>query len=324
MSLAKKLQTANPNSIPVLFIMGATATGKTDIAALLSEKIPSEIVSVDSSLIYRGMNIGTAKPDISFLEKYPHHLIDIRNPDETYSAADFCKDAQALISNITAKGKVPILVGGTSFYFSALENGLPNMPNANEALRAKIDAQAKELGWGRMHERLQELDPDSAKRIKPTDTQRIQRALEINELSGKPVAKLTESISFISNPILKVALAHPNRKYLHERIGERFDLMIEAGLEQEIDQLLTVYAKNSPSFRMIGYKQVIEGKDNDETLDSMIEKSIIATRQLAKRQLTWLRNQSNVLWQGADSKKMPEISNILSNYMYDWIQFHLK
>jgi tRNA dimethylallyltransferase len=324
MFLREKLRTANPNSIPVLFVMGATATGKTDIAALLSEQVPAELISVDSSLVYRGMNIGTAKPDKDFLNKYPHHLVDIRNPDETYSAADFCADAQKLIVDITSRGKVPILVGGTSFYFSALEKGLPNMPNANPELRLKLTLEAEQFGWEKMHEKLRLIDPESAKRIKPTDPQRIQRALEINELSGKPVAKLDKAIPFIDNPILKVALVHSNRRYLHERIGVRFDLMIKAGLEEEIETLLARYSIDSPSFRMIGYRQVIEGKENGESLDSMVEKSIIATRQLAKRQLTWLRNQSNILWQNANAEKMPEMSNMLAEYLQDWIRFYLK
>ena len=315
---------AKPNTIPVVFIMGATATGKTDIAALLSEKNPAKLISVDSSLVYRGMDIGTAKPDDDFLKQYPHDLIDIRNPNQTYSAADFCHDAQILITETTKQGMLPILVGGTSFYFSALEKGLPSMPQANDEIRARLDNEANTIGWDNLYRRLKEVDPDSAKRIKPTDSQRIQRALEVNEITGKPVASLNQAEKLIQNPIIKVALVHSDRRYLHQRIRQRFDVMIESGLIAEIENLLSIYDKNCSAFRMIGYRQIIEGLDSGESLDSMIEKSIIATRQLAKRQLTWLRNQSNVLWQNANSNKLPEISHLLTNYLEDWIRFYIK
>lgn len=322
--LTELLSTAKPESIPVLSIMGGTATGKTDTAALLSEQFPAELISVDSSLVYRGMNIGTAKPDPEFLEKYPHHLVDIRNPDETYSVADFCEDAVNLIEDITSRGKVPILVGGTSFYFAGLEKGLPNLPNANPEVRKKIDNEAAQTSWQAMHDKLANLDAKSAARIKPSDPQRIQRALEIIEITGEPVADLTLSESPLKNPLIKTALVHPNRKFLHKRIEQRFDIMMEQGLLKEIKELTSQYPKEISAFRMIGYRQLIEGIDSGESLDSMIEKSIIATRKLAKRQLTWLRNQSNVLWFALNGLETSEVSHILANYYGDWAQYLIK
>ena len=308
------LKTAKPESIPVLYVMGGTATGKTDTAAQLYEQLPAELISVDSSLVYRGMNIGTAKPDPAFLEQYPHHLIDIRNPDETYSAADFCSDAASIVQQVTKKGKIPILVGGTSFYFSALENGLPELPVADPEIRQSLDQEAAKQGWQYMHSKLANLDPESAKRIKPTDTQRIQRALEINLVTGTPVKQLNNSTSLLKNPILKTALFHTDRHKLHTRIKQRFSIMIENGLLDEITSLQQKYPKEIPAFRMIGYRQIIEGLDCNESLDSIIEKSIIATRQLAKRQLTWLRNQSNVLWVALDKLEIVDIAYTLNQY----------
>ncbi len=316
----EKLSGALPESIPVFFIMGATATGKTDIAALLSEHFPAELISVDSSLVYRGMDIGTAKPDACFLKQYPHHLVDVRNPDETYSAADFCADAKILIEEITARGKVPILVGGTSFYFSALERGLPDMPVRDESVRQQISIEAEKLGWKAMHDRLHSLDPKSAQRINANDPQRIQRALEIIELTGAPVTSLDQAKPVIANPIVKIAMTHYDRKDLHKRIKYRFHLMIDQGLASEIDNLLVNYPSDIPAFRMIGYRQFIQGIENNESIDSIIEKSIIATRQLAKRQLTWLRNQPSLLWQGVNADNLEETGKNLAVYSEFWLQ----
>ena len=315
-----QLKNSVNESIPVFFIMGATATGKTDIAALLSKYFPAELVSVDSSLVYRGMDIGTAKPDHAFLKQYPHHLVDIRNPDETYSAMDFCYDAKKIISDITSRGKVPILVGGTSFYFSALEKGLPDIPEGDPIIRQKILDQAEQIGWAAMHDKLKILDPNSGQRINKNDPQRIQRALEIIELTGKPVASLKNSKPVTANPIFKIAMTHSDRKVLHQRIHQRFHIMMEQGLSKEINTLLEQYSRDIPAFRMIGYRQYIQGIDSEETIDSIVEKSIIATRQLAKRQLTWLRNQPNVLWQAVDAEKMTSTSQNLANYCQFWLQ----
>ena len=278
--------------------MGTTATGKTDAAASLSDAFDAEIISVDSSLVYRGMNIGTAKPEKDFLAKYPHHLVDIRDPDDTYSVADFYQQASDLIKHITQQGKVPILVGGTHFYFSALEQGISNLPQANPQLRAKISAEAAISGWPAMHQRLAVLDAQSAARIDPMDAQRIQRALEIVLESGVSVAAHNHKRKpRIANPMLKIALAYSDRSYLHQRIEQRFDIMLQQGLQNEVEALLESGVKtDSPALRMIGYRQMIEFLNGEISATEMRAKGISATRQLAKRQLTWLRNQANVVW----------------------------
>jgi tRNA dimethylallyltransferase len=293
-------------STPVICLMGTTATGKTDAAAYISEHIDGEIISVDSSLVYRGMNIGTAKPDPAFLAQYPHHLVDIRNPNDTYSAANFYAQASAIIDDICTRGKVPILAGGTHFYYSALEKGLSDLPQANTQLRAEINSQAKQYGWQDMHRRLTQLDPQSGDRIDPMDAQRIQRALEIVMQSGIKVADHTRKRSPpISNPMLKIALAYSDRSYLHQRIELRFDSMLEQGLQQEVENLLEAGVDpQAPAMKMIGYRQMLEFLESDLTSKSVRQraekelrlKGIAATRQLAKRQLTWLRNQSNIVW----------------------------
>lgn len=278
--------------------MGTTATGKTDAAATLSEDLNGEIISVDSSLVYRGMDIGTAKPDAEFLQRYPHHLVDIRHPHETYSVADFYQDASALIEEITGRGKLPILAGGTHFYFSALTLGLANLPRANQALRAEIEQEAEALGWPKMHARLAVLDAESAARIDPMDAQRVQRALEIVLESGRPVAAHNaDRKPPVPNPLLKIALVYSDRQYLHQRIEQRFDLMLEAGLQSEVEGLLASgVTGDAPAMRMIGYRQMLEFLQGDTTKEEMRLQGIAATRQLAKRQLTWLRNQANTLW----------------------------
>ncbi len=292
-----------PDNIPVIFLMGPTATGKTDAAAYLTHYLPVEIVSVDSSLVYRGMDIGTAKPDPAFLQSYPHHLVDIRNPDETYSAADFVADSTRLIKEITARGNIPLLVGGTSFYFSALERGLPDLPPACPDVRNRINEQAETQGWAALHAHLQDIDPKSAARIDINDPQRIQRALEINELTGKPVGLYTDSKCPIPNPICKITMSFSDRAVLHKRVQQRFDIMLEAGLVAEVKTLIDdKYDRNLPAFRMIGYRQTIEFLEEKINLDKMVESGVIATRQLAKRQLTWLRNQSNVMWWVSDQE----------------------
>ncbi len=292
------LSVGNKELIPVIALMGTTATGKTDAAAHLSDCFDAEIISVDSSLVYRGMDIGTAKPDQAFLEKYPHHLIDIRDPNDTYSSADFYQDAVALIDDITGRGKVPILAGGTHFYYSALEEGLAQLPPANAQLRSEIDADAKTHGWPVMHERLGALDPLSAARIDAHDAQRIQRALEIVLQSGKTVdAHNDDRKPPIANPLVKIALCFSDRHFLHERIEQRFDIMLEQGLQKEVESLLDGgIDPNTPAMRMIGYRQMLEFLKNDLTYQEMRQKGIVATRQLAKRQLTWLRNSSNITW----------------------------
>jgi len=307
--------------IPIVFLMGGTATGKTDIAALLSQQIPFELISVDSSLVYAGMNIGTAKPDANFLKEFPHHLIDIRKPDQTYSVADFCEDSIHLITKITSNGKVPLFVGGTSFYFSALENGLPDLPEKDEAIRHQILTAAETKGWSFLHEQLANIDPQRAARINVTDTQRIQRALEINYITGQPVTEKKSECLF-PNPLIKIALVHFDRKVLHQRIEKRFHIMVEQGLIEEIENLIAVYARDIPAFRMIGYRQFIDGLEQGDSIDTIIEKSIIATRQLAKRQLTWLRNQSGLLWYGVNNEDLAMTASSIADYCHSRFNLH--
>lgn len=308
--------------------MGTTATGKTDAAAYLSEQMDGEIISVDSSLVYRGMDVGTAKPDPAFLARYPHHLVDIRNPNDTYSVADFYAQASAIIDDICARGKVPILAGGTNFYFSALERGLSDLPKANAELRMEINSQAEQYGWQKMHQRLAKLDLQSAERIDPMDAQRIQRALEIVIQSGMKVAEHnSKRRPAISNPMLKIALAYSDRSYLHQRIEQRFDLMLEQGLQKEVEALLEAGVDpQTPAMRMIGYRQMLEFLEYDRTSKSvrhMAEKElrlkgVAATRQLAKRQLTWLRNQSNVVWWvdfGLKQKNFEQLNAFVTHFV---------
>ena len=278
--------------------MGTTATGKTDAAAYLSEQISGEIISVDSSLVYRGMDIGTAKPDAAFLNQYPHHLVDVRSPDETFSVAEFYSQATVLIGQIAERGKIPILVGGTHFYFKALQHGLSQLPPADAALRAQITQQAEQNGWPAMHQKLAGLDAKSATRIDVHDAQRIQRALEIVAQSGKSVAEHNVNRHPpISNPMLNIALAYSDRHYLHQRIEQRFHTMLEQGLQAELEGLLQAGVDpQAASMKMIGYRQMLEFLRGESNYQQMQDRGIAATRQLAKRQLTWLRNQSNIVW----------------------------
>lgn len=318
MTLAKRFLSAS--EIPVVCLMGPTATGKTDAAAQLTEAFEAEIISVDSSLVYRGMNIGTAKPDDDFLQRYPHHLVDIRDPSDTYSVAEFHLDCTALIADITARGRVPVLAGGTMFYFNVLEHGISELPRADPALRDKISSEAAQQGWPKLHAKLAVLDAQSAERIDSKDAQRIQRALEIVLASGKPVSEHNAKRKPpVTNPLIKIALSFSERKVLHERIERRFDIMLELGLQAEIEALLDrgILAE-TPSMKMIGYRQMVEFLQGDTTYQEMRLKGVAATRQLAKRQLTWLRNQKNLLWwvdQGLKTKNFQVLTRMLEQYI---------
>ena len=310
----------NPSDIPVICLMGATATGKTDAAAQAFDQFDAEIISVDSSLVYKEMNIGTAKPDKEFLARYPHHLVDVRHPNDTYSVADFYKDTLTLIKRITNEGKVPVLAGGTMFYFNALEHGLTDLPKADESLRQQIDSDAEKHGWPKLHEKLALLDPQSAKRIDPMDAQRIQRALEIVLSSGKPVADHNDSRkSALPNPLVKIALSFSDRAVLHERVERRFDIMLEQGLQTEVEQLLVSGVDpNTTAMKMIGYRQMLDFLDEKMTYDEMRFKGVVATRQLAKRQLTWLRNQKNLIWwvdEGLKSKQFQPLMALIEEFL---------
>lgn len=314
------VQSGNGSQMPVICLMGPTATGKTDAAAQMFDAFDAEIVSVDSSLVYQGMNIGTAKPDVGFLARYPHHLVDIRHPNEAYSVADFYSDCCALIEQITSRGRVPVLAGGTMFYFNALEQGLTELPPANQALRDKIDKDAAKLGWPALHKRLAALDAVSAERIDTMDAQRIQRALEIVVVSGITVAEHNALRKpGLSNPLIKIGLSFSDRAYLHQRIEQRFDIMLEQGLEAEVTRLLDNGVDESASaMRMIGYRQMLEFLRGDVSHDEMRSKGIAATRQLAKRQLTWLRNQRNLIWwvdHGLIDKKFAPLIGLAEQYL---------
>lgn len=279
---------------PVLLLMGATATGKTRLALELAEHFDIEIVSVDSAQVYHGMDIGTAKPEPAELDAVPHHLIDIIDPIEQYSAWDFMQQSQQLAQEISERGRIPLLSGGTMMYFHAFEHGLNKMPEADDALRQRLDREGHKLGWEAMHARLAEVDADSASRIKSGDSQRIQRALEVYELTGKPLSVLqkTEASGYSGN-ITRIILTAEDRTELHRRIEARFLRMLEQGFVDEVKTLKSLpgLSLNLPSMRCVGYRQVWQYLDDEYDHQSMVDKSVAATRQLAKRQITWLRKQ---------------------------------
>ncbi|SET18857.1 tRNA (adenosine(37)-N6)-dimethylallyltransferase MiaA [Thalassotalea agarivorans] len=282
---------------PVVTIMGPTASGKTALAMQLYDQLPCEIVSVDSALVYKGMDIGTAKPTQEELAQYPHQLIDLIDPLESYSAAEFCKDALAQIARIRSQGKVPILVGGTMMYFKSLIDGISNLPEANAAVRAEIEQEAKDKGWPAMHELLASFDAESAERIHPNDPQRLTRAIEVFRVSGHTLSQLIqEKGDKVDGDVLQFALIPNDRKVLHDRIELRFDQMIAQNFEQEVVKLKARgdLHLDLPSIRCVGYRQMWQYLDGEFDHEEMIFRGVCATRQLAKRQLTWLRSWPNV------------------------------
>ena len=274
--------------------MGPTASGKTAIAMALAQHFPVELISVDSAQVFRDMNIGTAKPDATTLREFPHHLIDLISPEEAYSAARFRHDALEAMADITARGKIPLLVGGTMLYFKALLEGLAELPKACPETRADIDAQANSLGWPAVHAELAMVDPVTAARLHPTDAQRVQRALEIYRLSGRPMSALLDEgqKQAPAYDYLSLGLLPSDRSVLHTRIAERFDAMLAAGLENEVSALRKNYqlTPDLPSMRCVGYRQVWEAQDGTSPRSEMRDRGIYATRQLAKRQITWIGN----------------------------------
>ena len=278
---------------PAICLMGPTASGKTDLAVALVEQLPLEIISVDSVMVYRGMDIGSAKPDAATLERAPHRLIDIRDPAEAYSAAQFRDDALQEMAAISAAGRIPLLVGGTMLYFRALLSGLSTLPSADAEIRARLEAEAEAEGWESLHRRLAEVDVAAAARIHPHDPQRIQRALEVYELTGTPLSQLQQQQVEEPLPyrIIKLALAPSERGVLHERIAVRFEHMLRDGLIEEVEALRRRgdLHLDLPALRAVGYRQVWEFLDGSIDYTEMTERGIIATRQLAKRQFTWLR-----------------------------------
>lgn len=283
---------------PAIFLMGPTASGKTGVAVALAERLPVEIVSVDSALVYRNMNIGTAKPDADTLARAPHHLIDLIEPHESYSAGQFRDDALTVMREITERGKIPLLVGGTMMYFKALLEGLNELPKADPAIRIVIDTMAADAGWPALHRELARVDPETAKRLSPTDSQRIQRALEVYYITNHPLSQLLKKPKYVYLPYrtIRIALAPGDRGKLHERIAKRFEEMLELGLIGEVKCLKEHYDLDlaMPSMRCVGYRQTWKYLDGEYSLTLLRERGITATRQLAKRQLTWLRAMQGV------------------------------
>lgn len=279
---------------PAIFLMGPTASGKSQIALDIAENLPVEIISVDSAQIYRYMDIGTAKPDQSVLTRIPHHLINLIDPYQHYSAAQFRNDALNVMQEITLRNKIPLLVGGTMLYFRALQDGLSILPSADKNLRLMLENMAKELGWPAMHQMLMELDQESAARIKPTDSQRIQRALEVCYLTQRPMSEILKIPRETDFPYHKVniALIPSERHQLHLRIAERFKTMLSCGLINEVQSIRKQFSLSieSPAMRCVGYRQACLYLDNKISLSELHDMGVAATRQLAKRQLTWLRS----------------------------------
>jgi tRNA dimethylallyltransferase len=278
---------------PAVLLMGPTASGKTAVALELATRLPVEIVSVDSAQVYRGMDIGTAKPDSATRDRVRHHLLDLIDPDQAYSAARFRIDALAAIADIRTRGRVPLLVGGTMLYFKALREGLSDLPPANAAVRARLDTRAADEGWRALHAELARLDPATAARLDPTDSQRIQRALEVYELSGRPISALQGARrSPAEAGFVSLALVPHDRAELHRRIANRFDAMLAAGLVDELSGLRRRFRLDAsmPSMRCVGYRQAWQFIDGVCDHDELRARGTAATRQLARRQLTWLRS----------------------------------
>jgi tRNA dimethylallyltransferase len=284
---------------PAIFLMGPTASGKTAAAVELAQQLPVELISVDSALVYRDMNIGTAKPDAATLAAAPHHLIDIIAPTGVYSAAAFRADALRLMRDITARGNIPLLVGGTMLYFRALRFGLSDLPQADAVVRAEIEEQAARLGWPRVHDELAKVDPETAARLKPNDLQRIQRALEIYRVSGQPMSALLgqQEVYRLPYSLIPLALIPSERKQLHQRIETRFAEMLKLGLLDELEDLKRKYHLHADmaSMRCVGYRQAWQYLAGDIDKKELLAQGIAATRQLAKRQLTWLRGMPDNL-----------------------------
>ena len=279
--------------------MGPTASGKTAVAVELMRELPCEIISVDSAQVYRHMDIGTGKPDAETLKAAPHHLIDVIEPDETFSAARFRDDAQALMREIAERGRVPLLVGGTMMYFKTLLEGLSELPQADPGIRMVIDSRANESGWPALHQELKRIDPKTAARLAPNDAQRIQRALEVFYITSRPMSELMQKPKYVYFPYapLKIGLLPRDRAQLHDRIAARFEAMLELGLIGELRELRKRYALDlaMPSMRCVGYRQTWQYLDGEIGLAALREQGIAATRQVAKRQLTWLRSMRDVI-----------------------------
>lgn len=306
---------------PAIFLMGPTASGKTAVAVDLVRRLPLEIISVDSALVYRGMDIGTAKPDAELLRAAPHRLIDIRDPAEPYSAAEFRRDALAAMADIRAQGRIPLLVGGTFLYFRALQQGLSRMPAADPAIRARLEAEAQEDGLQRLHARLAQVDPEAAARIHATDPQRIRRALEVYEATGQPLSAWHAQGRAGAFPwrVLKLALLPADRAVLHARIEARFRAMLAAGFVEEVRGL---YARSDlhrelPALRAVGYRQAWAWLAGETGYEEMQQRAIVATRQYARRQLTWLRGETGIERFSVEAEPR---AGLLAQRVTEWLQ----
>lgn len=296
-----------------IFLMGPTAAGKTDTAMALHERLGHELISVDSAMVYRGMDIGSAKPSAAELARAPHHLIDIRDPAEPYSAADFRVDAFSLMRQISAAGRVPLLVGGTMLYYKRLVEGVANLPSADPSIRQRLEAQWQAEGLISLHKQLAEVDAVSAQRIHPNDPQRLMRALEVYFASGRPMSELWAEQQPETFPwrVLSIALAPSDRSLLHQRIAQRFEVMLGEGL---INEVAALKKRNDlhlglPAMKSVGYRQVWEYLEGEYDYATLVERGVIATRQLAKRQLTWLRSWPELNW--VDSQRSDALDQVL-------------
>ena len=287
-----------PNHPPAILLMGPTASGKTALSASLAQSLACEVISVDSAQIYKEMDIGTAKPDAEFLKQTPHHGIDLIEPHESYSAAKFRDDALTHMREITERGNIPLLVGGTMLYFKALIEGMNDLPEADPMVRLMIDTLAEDKGWPGVHANLMNVDPETAARIDPNDSQRIQRAMEIYHLTGKPMSEWLKKPKYVYFPYtpITIAITPSDRGVLHERIGTRFNGMLKSGLVDEVARLREEYVLEAtmPSMRCVGYRQAWQHLNGALDREQLLEQGIAATRQLAKRQLTWLRAMENI------------------------------
>ncbi|MEZ5593011.1 MAG: tRNA (adenosine(37)-N6)-dimethylallyltransferase MiaA [Gammaproteobacteria bacterium] len=303
---------------PVLYLMGPTASGKTDLAIELNQHYPFEIISVDSAMVYRGMDIGTAKPTADILRLAPHRLIDIRDPWQAYSAAEFRSDALREIADIRQRGRIPLLVGGTMLYFRALQQGLSPLPAASPEVRARLEEERTTCGNAAMHARLSKVDPQAASRIHPNDPQRVQRALEVFELTGSPLSELQTRSAVEKLPVqpLKMALLPPDRTWLHQRIEQRFEAMLAGGLIEEVATLKANadLSLDQPAMRAVGYRQVWRFLDGEINYATLVQQGISATRQFAKRQLTWLRSENDLIRLDCTS---PKLYQDVINYLHE-------
>jgi tRNA dimethylallyltransferase len=297
-----------------VLLMGPTGAGKSALAVDLAQRLPFEIISVDSALVYRSMDIGTAKPDAATLARVPHHLIDIRDPEESYSAGEFVLDAAAVMEGVWSRGRVPLFVGGTMLYFHALSNGIAELPEGNLAVRAEIDARADAVGWAEMHRELSLVDPVAAARIHGNDAQRIQRALEVYRVTGEPISRLQQQRSSVlaGAQVLEFGVAPADRGVLNARLATRFAGMLAAGFVEEVRGLRERKDLDAehPSMRAVGYRQIWRHLAGRCELNEAVDLAIVATRQLAKRQYTWLRARQQMKW--LDSEQFDAISPLIT------------